>query len=69
MVRVDKKGTEAAAYTMVAVVSRMGAVRPNPINFTADHPFLFMIRDKERGLTLFLGKVDQVSKVPDDVED
>jgi serpin B len=28
-----------------------------PDEFKADHPFLFLIRDNESGLVLFLGRV------------
>ncbi|UCG32286.1 MAG: serpin family protein [Phycisphaerales bacterium] len=51
-VEVNEEGTEAAAAT--AVVMRKG---PLPAAFTADHPFCFLIRDKETGSILFLGRV------------
>ncbi len=53
-VKVDEKGTEAAAATAVAMV--MSAM-PQEKRFRADHPFIFIIQEKETGNILFLGKV------------
>jgi len=55
-VEVDEKGTEAAAAT--AVVMRRRSARLYP-RFTADHPFLFLIRDNATGSVLFLGRMTQ----------
>jgi len=56
-VKVDEKGTEAAAATAV-VMARAGSAAPaRPKEFVADHPFLFVIRDLRSGLILFLGRV------------
>ena len=57
-VAVDEDGTEAAAAT--AVVMRAEAITPEPPEvkvFTADHPFLFLIRHKDTGAILFMGRV------------
>jgi serpin B len=51
-VRVDERGTEAAAGSAVVVGTR--GVTPSVV---ADHPFVFMIRDKLTGVVLFLGRV------------
>jgi serine protease inhibitor len=51
-VAVDEEGTEAAAATAGGV----GEVSMPP-EFTADHPFLFLIRDRVTGSVLFLGRV------------
>ena len=52
--RIDEKGTEAAAATAVV----MGAERSGPeITFRADHPFLVLIRDRKTGAILFLGRI------------
>jgi len=53
-VGVDEEGTEAAAATGV-VVGFTSA--PMPATFTADHPFIFLIRDIETKAVLFLGRV------------
>lgn len=55
VVEVGEKGTEAAAVTAVEL-SEKSAFRPTPA-FTADHPFLFLIRDQNTGTILFLGRV------------
>jgi serpin B len=57
-VKVDEKGTEAAAAT-AAIMSRAAAVmRPVQVaQFKADHPFLFFIRDSVSGTILFSGRV------------
>jgi serpin B len=61
-VRVDEKGTEAAAATAVAM-SRGGFGREAPPRpFKADRPFLFLIRDNASGLVLFLGRVSDPSR-------
>lgn len=54
---VDESGTEAAAAT--AVMMRAGGAAPTapPKDFTADHPFLFMIRDTKTGSLLFIGRL------------
>ena len=51
-VEVTEEGTEAGAAT--AVQMKKG---PAPAVFTADHPFLFLVRDKRSGSILFLGRV------------
>jgi serpin B len=57
-VKVDEKGTEAAAGTAV-VMAREGGEPPTtqPAEFRADHPFLFLLRDLRSGTILFLGRV------------
>jgi serpin B len=52
--KVDEKGTEAAAVT--GGVMAMSA-RSNPIEFRVDRPFAFTISDNETGAILFLGAV------------
>jgi serpin B len=59
-VKVDEKGTEAAAATAV-VMAPGGAPPRRGVEFTADHPFLFFIVDKPSGLVLFMGRVSDPS--------
>ena len=54
-VSVDEAGTEAAAAT--AVVMQAESARPAPVAVTVDRPFLFLIRDRETGAILFVGRV------------
>ena len=57
-VAVDEEGTEAAAATAVIMAAGGIRVRPkDPKVFTADHPFVFLIRHKASGVILFLGRV------------
>lgn len=55
---VNEQGTEAAAVTAVGLVVPTGvAVRPPPIEFIVDRPFVVAIRDERSGLLLFLGQI------------
>lgn len=58
-VEVNEEGTEAAAAT--AVVMKLSAI-PRITVFRADHPFIFMIQDRETGNILFMGRVTDPSK-------
>ena len=57
-VKLDEKGTEAAAATAV-VMARAGSAAPSkpPSEFRADHPFLFVLRHVKSGAILFMGRV------------
>jgi len=59
-VKVDEKGTEAAAATAVGMT--MSAVRVPRNVFRADHPFIFVIQEKNTGNILFLGRVVNPTK-------
>ncbi|PWA58742.1 serpin-ZX [Artemisia annua] len=54
-IKVDEKGTVAAACTMGLMAG--GGRDPNPISFVADHPFMFMIREDTSRAVLFVGAV------------
>jgi len=54
-IAVDEEGTEAAAAT--AVMAEVKGDVSKPVAFRADRPFLFLIRDREAGSVLFLGRV------------
>jgi len=58
-VKVDEKGTEAAAAT--AVVIREITSMPRNV-FRANHPFIFIIQEKETGNILFMGRVTDPTK-------
>jgi serpin B len=53
-IKVDEAGTRAAAATAVMVQTTSAVVSPT---FTADRPFLFLIRDTRNGAILFMGRV------------
>ncbi len=52
-VDVNEEGTEAAAATGVVMLESA----PMTTLFNADHPFTFLIQDRETGLILFMGRV------------
>lgn len=54
-IRVDEKGTEVAAATGGAMLLGGGI---SGGEFRADHPFLYLIMDKETGSILFMGRVN-----------
>ena len=58
-VDVNEKGTEAAVATAVAMAPGEAPVMWVPFipTFKADRPFLFLIRDRQTGCILFLGRV------------
>jgi serpin B len=56
-VDVNEKGTEAAAATAVTMTRAAAIVPPKPVTFRADHPFIFLIRDRATGSILFLGRL------------
>lgn len=55
-IEVNEEGSEAAAATGVAIMMR--SMPAPPMAFTADHPFLFFLRDKLTGMLLFQGRVE-----------
>jgi serpin B len=58
-VEVDEKGTEAAAATGVIMATRAAPIENPPKVFRADHPFLFLIRNRESNAVLFLGRFSE----------
>ncbi|KAL6651110.1 hypothetical protein ACP70R_010035 [Stipagrostis hirtigluma subsp. patula] len=64
-VEVDEEGTEAAAATYAPTspgYSPGEPLRPPPMSFVADHPFMFAIVEYEKAEVLFLGHVMDPSK-------
>lgn len=56
--RVDEKGTEAAAVTMVAIAECAALLEPRPRELYFDRPFVYMILDLESRIPLFVGIMD-----------
>lgn len=56
LVDVREEGTEAAAVTVLVPLPANGHSEP-PMNFKADHPFVFLIRENRTGCILFMGRV------------
>jgi len=59
-IKVDEQGTEAAAATAVGMQLESAAMPRNV--FRADHPFIFIIQEKETGNILFMGRVTDPTK-------
>lgn len=59
-IKVDEAGTEAAAVTGITVGTTSAGPEPN--TFRADHPFVFIIREKDTHAILFIGKVTDPSQ-------
>lgn len=58
-IAVDEDGTEAAAATAVMAKGGGPPRLDEPVAFTADHPFLFLIRDLRTGAILFMGRLSE----------
>ncbi len=54
-VEVNEEGTEAAAAT--AVIMRKSMSKPRTIEFKADRPFIFLLKDNETNSILFIGAI------------
>lgn len=54
VIEVNEEGTEAAAATSVHMIE---TAQPQVVEFTADHPFIFLIQHKETGNLLFMGRL------------
>lgn len=58
-VAVDEEGTEAAAATGTVMNLTAAPIAEQIIEFRADHPFVFLIRDRQTGAILFMGRVTE----------
>ncbi len=61
---VNEEGTEAAAVNITIGTEKIGGPRPPPPpQFYADHPFVFLIQEKQTGSILFIGRMTDPTKV------
>ncbi|KAJ4962938.1 hypothetical protein NE237_022877 [Protea cynaroides] len=56
-VEVNEEGTEAAAASAAVILTRSLLLSTNVIDFVADHPFMYLIREDITGVVLFIGHV------------
>ncbi|MCI10805.1 serpin-ZX, partial [Trifolium medium] len=71
-IEVNEEGTEATTATLAIMKGGTCCTRRSGIDFVADHPFLFMIREDFTGTVLFIGQVldpRDDSNFKDDVSD
>ncbi len=58
-IKIDEEGTEAAAVTAIICDTTSAVIdTKDPIEFTADKPFYFAIRDNTSGELLFVGRYE-----------
>jgi serpin B len=63
-IEVKEDGAEAAAATAVVMkATSCVSAPPPPVPFTADRPFIYMIRDTATGSMLFMGRVSAASSL------
>jgi serpin B len=56
-IKLDEEGTEAAAVTVIGMKNSMGGSSDEKSAvFYADHPFLYVISEKESGAIFFIGQ-------------
>ena len=63
-IRVDEKGCEGAAYTVVAIVTTCPAPPDKRVEFTLDRPFFYYVTDKNN-IPVFAGIVDNPNESPE----
>jgi serpin B len=60
-IEVNERGTEAAAAT-AAIIGLKSVPRDDPVNFHADHPFLYFLTDRQTGCIIFTGRLVKPSQ-------
>lgn len=56
-IEVDEQGTKAAAVTEITMQETALAIDTKVVDFIMDRPFLYIIKDTDTGLILFMGQV------------
>jgi serpin B len=54
IIEVSEKGTKASSTTAV-IATRSTLIAKEPVNFNANHPFVFILKDNTTGVILFMG--------------
>uniref|UniRef100_T1KFY0 Serpin domain-containing protein n=1 Tax=Tetranychus urticae TaxID=32264 RepID=T1KFY0_TETUR len=63
VIEVFEKGTIASAATVVGPMRTMASAPQRPlIEFIADRPFMFFIRDNKSGVNLFMGQLNNMTR-------
>lgn len=60
---VDELGSRAAAVTEFAVAGTAEDIEDDYVEFVVDRPFLFTIQDKQTGMILFMGQVNNLEGI------
>ena len=55
-IKLDEEGTEAAAVTVIGMNEKSASSQPDYVTFYANHPFLYVISEKETGAIFFIGQ-------------
>jgi serpin B len=55
-IKVDEEGTEAAAVTVIGIELTAIGTEPKAVTFYANHPFLYVISEKQTGAIFFIGQ-------------
>ena len=55
-IKLDEEGTEAAAVTVIGVTFTSIETEPMAVVFHANHPFLYVISEKQTGTVFFIGQ-------------
>jgi serpin B len=63
-IRVDERGTTAAAATLLTVEPTSEQIYRHLVRFDADRPFLFFVRDQRTGTVLFAGRLVDAAAAP-----
>lgn len=60
VLKVDESGSEGAAVTSTGLLTSPGEPSNEPIYFTADRPFIFIIDESSTGTILFAGVINEM---------
>nr|CAI5821836.1 unnamed protein product [Callosobruchus analis] len=58
-INVTESGVEAAAATVIQIENQMAIEPAETVTFSADHPFLYVLKDRTSKVVLFIGSFKQ----------